>query len=212
MTARYAAFAALMAAALGAPANAAGAEIAADQQCYAEAGTIRISGSGYTPSSTASVTLGGTTAGVDTDETGAFSTTLTAPATTLRHPGAQQVTLTGTDDATGTAATLALNIAKVGVDGVPSRSKPHKRITWNIAGFPGVKAMYGHWRIRGKTRGHHRMGIPKGPCGVLHVKARLIEAPILFGMWTVQFDFNRYYDKAAAPAVAQRIKVTHRFS
>jgi hypothetical protein len=211
---RHAAFAALVAAVLSAPASAAGADIAVDQECYAETvGTVTITGSGYTPSSTASVTLGGTTAGVDTDVNGAFVTTLTAPSTTLKHPGAQQLTLTGTDDTTGAAATTAVNIARTGVDGVPSRSRPHKRITWNIAGFPGTKPIYGHWRIRGKTRADHRMGVPQGPCGVLHAKARQIEAnQILFGLWTVQFDFNRHYDKHATPRATVQITVSRTFS
>jgi hypothetical protein len=213
MTAKHAAFAALVTAVLSAPASAAGAEIAIDQECYAEGGTITISGTGFTPSSTASVTLGGTTGGVTTDETGAFTASLDAPSTTLKHPGAQPATLTATDDTTAAAATATVNIAKTGVDGVPGQSKPHKRITWNLAGFPGTKPIYGHWRIKGKTRADHRMGVPQGPCGVLHVKARQIEADhVLFGIWTVQFDFNRHYDKHATPRATVKINVFRTFT
>jgi hypothetical protein len=214
MTARGAVLAALVATALSAPASASAAAIAVDQECYAEKiGAIAISGSGYTPNSTASVVLGATTAGVATDINGNFTANMTAPPTTLKHPGAQQLTLTGTDDTTAAAATTTVNIAKTGVDGIPAKSKPHKRIMWNIAGFPGTKPVYGHWRIRGKTRADHRMGVPKGPCGVLHVKARQIEASrILFGLWTVQFDFNRHYDKFATPRASVKITVFKTFS
>jgi hypothetical protein len=211
MTARYAAYA--VAAVLGAPASASAADVAVDQECYAEGGTMVVSGAGYTPSSIATLTLDGTTSAADTDSTGAFSTTLSAPTTSLKHPGAQQFGLSTRDVTSGAEANTTINVAKTGVDGVPAKSKPHKRITWNIAGFPGIKPIYGHWRIRGKTRADHRMGVPQGPCGVLHVKARQIEAKrVLFGLWTVQFDFNRRYDKLTTPRATVKITVFRTFS
>ena len=213
MTARYAVLTVLAIAVLSAPASASAAAIEVDQGCYAEGGLIRVTGTGYTPDSIATLTLDGTTYSADTDATGAFTTSLNAPSTTLKHPGAQPVTLGSRDTGTGEEITTTINVAKTGVDGVPGKSKPHKRITWNIAGFPGIKAIYGHWRIRGKTRADHRMGVPQGPCGVLHVKARQIEANhILFGLWTVQFDFNRRYDRGATPRATVKITVFRTFS
>ena len=211
MTARYTAYA--VAAVLGAPASAFAADVTVDQGCYGEGGTIGVSGSGYTPNSIATLTLDGTTYSADTDVNGNFTTTLSAPDTTLKHPGAQQFPLGTRDVDTGAEASTTISVAEQGVDGVPGKSKPHKRITWNIAGFPGTKPIYGHWRIRGKTRADHRMGVPQGPCGVLHVKARQIEANhVLFGIWTVQFDFNRHYDKHATPRASVRITVFRTFS
>jgi hypothetical protein len=210
MRARYAAYA--MAAVFGAPASASATDVTVDQPCYAEGRTMVVSGSGYTPNSIATVTVGGTTYSADTDATGAFTTTLSAPSTTLKHPGAQQFTVTGHDVDTNVDTNTTINVAKVGVDGVPGKSKPHKRITWNIAGFPGQKAIYGHWRFGGKTRANHRMGVPQGPCGVLKARARQIEADkVRFGLWTVQFDFNRAYDKHAAPRATVKITVFHTF-
>jgi hypothetical protein len=210
MRARYAAYA--MAAVFGAPATASAADVTVDQPCYAEGRTIMASGSGYTPNSIATLTLDGTTYSADTDATGSFSTTLSAPTTALKHPGAQQYTLSARDVDSGAETNTTINVAKTGVDGFPGQSKPHKRITWNIAGFPGQKAIYGHWRFGGKTRANHRMGVPKGPCGVLRVKARQIEAnKIRFGTWTVQFDFNRVYDKHAAPRATVKITVFRTF-
>jgi hypothetical protein len=210
MRARYAAYA--MAAVFGAPASASAADVAVDQPCYAEGRTITAAGSGYTPNSSATLTLDGTTYSADTDATGSFSTTLSAPETALKHPGAQQYTLSARDVDSGAETNTTINVAKTGVDGFPGQSKPHKRITWNIAGFPGQKAIYGHWRFGGKTRANHRMGVPKGPCGVLRVKARQIEASkIRFGTWTVQFDFNRAYDKHAAPRATVKITVFRTF-
>ena len=210
MRARHAAYA--IAAVFGAPASASAADVAVDHECYAQGRTMTVSGSGYTPNSTATVTVAAATYSTTTDETGALRTTLPAPQTGLKHHGATAFTLTAHDVAGGADATTIVNVAFVGVDGVPSRGRPHRRIMWNIAGFPNQKAMYGHWRFGGKTRANHRMGVPQGPCGVLHVKARLIEAKrIRFGTWTVQFDFNRVYDKHAAPAVGFAIKVRRRF-
>jgi hypothetical protein len=212
MTARYAVLTALATAVLSAPASASAAAIAVDQGCYAEGGLITISGSGFTPNSIATFTIGGTTSSADTDENGAFSGQIDAPDTTLKHPGAQQMTLTSKDTNTFEEVSAQVNVAKVDVDTVPAQSKPHKRITWNIAGYPNQKAMYGHWRFHGKTRGNHRMGVPQGPCGVLHVKARLLEAsPVRFGRWTEQFDFNRKYDKHAEPRIVVPITIFRTF-
>lgn len=212
MTARCAAFA--VAAALAVPAGASAAELAVDQDCYAEnVGQIEVTGSGYTPGSATTLVLGSATATVTADATGAFTAGLTPPPVSLKHPGARQLTLTATD-AVGVAASTPVNIVKPGADGVPSTSRPHRRIMWNIAGFPSSsKAVYGHWRIHGRTRANHRMGVPKGPCGVLHVRARQIEAKrVRFGIWLVQFDLNRAFDRHAVPRATVRIKVSPRFS
>jgi hypothetical protein len=212
MRARYAVLIALVPAVLSAPASASAAAITVDQGCYAEGGLITITGSGFTPNSIATFTIGGTTSSADTDANGEFTGQIDAPETSLKHPGAQQMTLTSKDTNTFEEVSTQVNVAKTGVDGVPGKSKPHKRITWNIAGFPGIKALYGHWRIHGKTRADHRMGVPQGPCGVLHVKARQIEANhVLFGIWTVQFDFNRRYDKHATPRATVKITVFRTF-
>jgi hypothetical protein len=87
------------------------------------------------------------------------------------------------------------------------------RITTYKKPTPAELKHHFHWRIRGKTRADHRMGVPQGPCGVLHVKARQIEANrVLFGTWTVQFDFNRHYDKNAAPRASVKISVFRTFT
>jgi hypothetical protein len=211
MTARCAALA--VAAALGVPAGASAAELTVDEGCYAEnVGTITVTGSGYTPGSATSLVLGTATAMATPDAAGEFTATLTPPPTSLKHPGAQQLMLTGTDGA-GVAASTPVNLVKPGVDGVPTTSRPHQTITWNIAGFPSQKAVYGHWRIHGKTRANHRMGVPNGPCGVLHVRARQIEAKrVRFGTWLVQFDLDRLYDRHTVPRATVKIKVSRTFS
>ena len=210
MRARYAAYA--MAAVFGAPASASAADVTVNQECYAENGSIRVDGSGYSPNSIATLTLDGTTSSADTDATGTFSTVLTAPVTSLEHPGAARYTLSTRDVDSGAETSTTIMVAKVGVDAFPLTAKPHARITWFFGGLPSQKAIYGHWRFGGKTRANHRMGVPKGPCGVLRVKARQIEASkIRFGTWTVQFDFNRVYDKHAAPRATVKITVFRTF-
>ena len=210
MRARYAMFA--LAALFGAPGSASAADVSIDQTCYVEGKPIVASGSGYTPNSTATLTLADATYSADTDATGAFSTTITAPASTLKHPGAQQYGLSVRDAGSGAETSTSVNVAKIGVDAFPVQAKPHSRITWYLAGFPSQKAIYGHWRFGGRTRANHRMGRPQGPCGVLKVRARQIEAAqIRFGIWTVQFDHNRTYDAHAVPRVSVRINVYRTF-
>ena len=211
MRARYAAYA--LAAVFGAPASASAADVTVNQECYAENGSIRVDGSGYSPNSIATLTLDGTTSSADTDATGTFSTVLTAPVTSLEHPGAARYTLSTRDVDSGAETSTTIMVAKVGVDAFPLTAKPHARITWFFGGLPSQKAIYGHWRFGGKTRANHRMGQPQGPCGVLKVRARQIEArKIRFGKWTVQFDHNRGYDKLAKPRVKVTINVFRTFA
>jgi hypothetical protein len=202
-----------MATVFGAPASASAADVTVNQECYAENGSIRVDGSGYSPNSIATLTLDGTTSSADTDATGTFSTVLTAPVTSLEHPGAARYTLSTRDVDSGAETSTTIMVAKVGVDAFPLTAKPHARITWFFGGLPSQKAIYGHWRFGGKTRANHRMGQPQGPCGVLKVKARQIEArKIRFGKWTVQFDHNRGYDKLAKPRVKVTINVFRTFA
>ncbi|TML09353.1 MAG: hypothetical protein E6G41_00235 [Actinobacteria bacterium] len=211
MRARCAAYA--VAAVVGAPASASATDVAVDQPCYAQGRAMEVSGSGYTPNSIATLTVGGTTTSADTDATGAFTTSLSAPMTALELPGAVQFTLAAHDVDSGADTSTTINVARVGVDALPRTAKPHARITWYLAGFPSQKAIYGHWRFGGKTRANHRMGFPSGPCGVLTAKARQIEAKrIRFGTWTVQFDHNRVYDKHAQPSVIAKVRVSRTFA
>ena len=101
---------------------------------------MTVSGTGYTPNSVATLTLDGTTSAADTDATGAFSTQLIAPTTSLKHPGAQQFALSTRDVDTGAEATTNINVAKLGVDAFPLTAKPHARITWYLAGFPSLRS------------------------------------------------------------------------
>jgi hypothetical protein len=207
MNAKHAVLAALVAGALAAPASASAATVSVNQDCFAENSDITLTGSGFTPNAIVTLTLDGTTSAVDSDATGAFVTTLTAPSLAMKHPGAQQVTISVRDTTSGEELATPVNVARLGVDAFPARSRPHKRITWYITGFVG-RALYGHWRFKGKTRADHRMGVPKGPCGVLKVKARQIEASrVRFGLWTVQFDFNKHYKRGASPRTAVTVNV-----
>jgi hypothetical protein len=207
MKAKHAVLAAFAVGALAAPATASAAAVSVNQQCFAENSDITLTGSGFTPNAIVTLTLDGTTSSVDSDATGAFVTTLTAPSLALKHPGAQQVTIGVRDTTSGEELSTPVDVAKAGVDAFPARARPHKRITWYITGFVG-RAVYGHWRFKGRTRADHRMGVPKGPCGVLKVKARQIEARrVRFGHWTVQFDFNKHYKPGASPRAAVTVNV-----
>jgi hypothetical protein len=207
MKAKHVVLAMLATGALAAPATASAATVSVNQECFAENDDITLTGSGFTPNTTVTLTLDGTTSAVDSDATGAFVTTLTAPELALKHPGAQQVTISVRDTTSGEELATSVNVAKTGVDAFPTRSRPHKRITWYITGFVG-SAVYGHWRFKGRTRADHRMGVPKGPCGVLKVKARQIEASrVRFGLWTIQFDFNKHYKPNASPRTAVTVNV-----
>ncbi|PZR52140.1 hypothetical protein DNL40_13070 [Xylanimonas oleitrophica] len=90
--------------------------LAVDPGQVEQGGTVTVSGSGYTPESTVTVQLTdtagepvGAPVTVTTDADGAFTTPLTVPADTV--PG--DLTVVGTDEATGTPAEAPLTVVAV---------------------------------------------------------------------------------------------------
>jgi hypothetical protein len=209
----------VLAAALGvtflvAASPASAATLTANQACFIEGLDIGLTGSGFAPAAPIEVagdqiaTSG--SAGVD----GSFQTPVKAPLLGTTKPASKTFTITATDTATNTTASVDVLVATGAFTTSGGFKSPKVKRTWTFSGLfqrPG-KPIYGHFRHNGKTYANYRFGVPQGPCGLLKRKAPLIPArSIPTGSWKVQVDFKRSYDAKATPRLTGSTSVIRTF-
>jgi hypothetical protein len=199
---------------LAAASPASAATLTADQGCYIEGFTMGLSGAGFAPAASISlegdqIALSGP-AGAD----GTFQTPVKAPLLGTTKPATKTFTVTATDPATGTTASVDVRVATAVFSTSTGFKSPRASRTWKFSGLfqrPG-KPIYGHFRHGGKTFANYRFGIPQGPCGTLKRKAPGIPARrVPAGQWKVQVDFNRTYDPKATPRLTGSTTVVTTF-
>jgi hypothetical protein len=193
------------------PASAANAgTVALDKPCYVPQQTMVATGAAFTPG--APLTLGGDTVfpPATADPAGAFQVPLTAPLT--GKAGArptdvvtQTLTVTDTVDPAQNAS-VPYQVANFAVDRGASRN-PRSVRKWYFSGFPTGKAIYGHFRFKGKTASNYRFGTAAGPCGLLSKRAPGIPGRVRTGTWTLQVDTRKTYSATTVPALRGTISV-----
>lgn len=200
---------------LAAAAPAGAATLVADKECYIAEGAMQLTGSGFgagAPINVAGeqIALSGN-AGPD----GAFSATVRAPLLGTIKPAAKRYTVTATDPASSTSASVDINVANAAFSTSTGFKSPKAKRTWKFSGLfqnPG-KPIYGHFRHGGKTYANYRFGVPTGPCGTLTRKAPGIPArTVPSGSWTVQVDFKRSYSANTTPRLTGTTTVFKTFS
>jgi hypothetical protein len=193
------ALAAVAGALVAVPAAASAATIVVAPHCYlanrSGGQTIQISGSGFTPNSTATVTGNhGFLAQSTTDGSGNFIAQGQTPYLGFQHPGAGTLKLTARDNATSqNAPTISVPIAQAGVDLAPTTAKPKHKVTWRFAGLQPGKKVYGLWRFHGSLKGRKLMGKGHGACGLLKSHSHFIEGNTRYGTWVVTFDYSKHF-------------------
>jgi hypothetical protein len=199
------------AAALSPAAAAQASTITLDRACYVPRQSMVATGSGFTPGS--QLALGGDHVfpTATADPAGAFTIGLAAPptgTTGARPSSVSTQTLTATNPADpAQTASLRYRVANFDVDRGAS-TNPRSTRTWYFSGFPTGSAIYGHFRLKGKTVANHRFGRATGPCGLLHARARGIPVKQLrTGTWTLQIDGRQHYRQSTLPALVLRISV-----
>lgn len=201
-TTRIALVAACGATLLGLAAPAGAATLAPNQACYVADGPMQLAGAGFAPG--APISLAGEQIALsgNADPAGAFSATVKAPLLGTIKPAVKSFRVTATDAAAGTSAEAVVNVANAVFSTSTGFKSPQAKRTWKFTGLfqkPG-KPIYGHFRHGGKTYANYRFGVPKAPCGTLTRKAPGIPgSSIPSGSWTVQIDFERSYNRKAAP-------------
>ena len=192
------------AAALMAVPAASAATLQTNAGCYQETQEVVLSGSGYAPLSTVTVTRDGTPLGTaQADSNGAFQRKFATPERPSRDRE-HLYTLTATDAVN--SATTQYRSTKVFADFSPGTGDPTRlRVRFNIFGFGLANpraTVYLHYvrRSTGKVRRTIALGPVRGACGVIR-RTRLFKlfpfAPER-GTWSLQFDTVRRYEQATS--------------
>jgi hypothetical protein len=182
--------------AVAAPANApAAANLAVDppKACYRSGETLTLLGTGYSPSGSVDVTRDGAAVGpLDADGSGAFEAELT-----LGLGGGRRTrTYTATDrsDPALTASAVIL-VTAVDVRLRPLDGAPGRMLSVAARGFKPGGMLWAHVRRQGGGGGvkNLRIGRPRGDCGTLRTRRRLLPANAPDGRYRIQFDDHRAF-------------------
>jgi hypothetical protein len=214
--------AAALAAASDAGAASAAPTIATKIPCVANLGiggalTVPVTGSGFSPNgvvalstSTASESAPKQLASVRADASGNISSRVDPPAFHTGSTVDQSFTLNAVDSANpANTATSTFRQVRFGFDTRPSTGRPARRVTYTARGFLPGKAVYAHFRFRGKTRRDVRVGIARSPCGIASRKMRLLPTKTRFGTWTVYMDQAPTYSKRTLLQAKGSIVIGH---
>jgi hypothetical protein len=194
---------ATLAAAFAAPAAHA-ATLATDTRCYQETQDVVVSGMGFTPMGTVSITRDGAPFGTaNADATGNFQAKFAAAE--LPRDQRESVTSLAATDAALNTATVRYRTTKVYADFTPDEGDPKTlTVRFEVAGFGLLRrhaSVYLHYVSPGKkVRRTVRLGTAIGTCGVIRKtrERHLFPFPAERGKWILQFDTNKKYTRATS--------------
>jgi hypothetical protein len=194
-------------------AQASAATLAANKPCYVNAGeaaAMTITGSGFAPLVSVTLSGGGTSGTATSDAAGNVS--IQAPAPQLRSvtPGQKTSTLTATD-ANGTSAQVKVQSANLAVATKPGsvRNVAKDKVTFRFSGFVPGKHIFGYYLSK-KVVGKTKFAKAQGPCGMLKQKALLFPGGHpKKDSYKVTFESSGTYDKNAFPRVTGMLQILH---
>jgi hypothetical protein len=162
--------------------------------CYSSGESVLLSGSGFTPQGTVTLSAGGqqlTT--IDADLDGGFTVRVQAPDALFGTVHLRFVATDRTTPALSDGATV--RIADTDVVVTPEIAGPSDLRRIRGWGFFGADAVYAHVKRHGAARARNiRLGSPRGACGTLNTQRRLFPHDPRPGAYTLQFDtLRRYY-------------------
>lgn len=192
--------------ALGAPAAASAATLAAlpERACYRSGQSIGLVGSGFTPSSSISITADGTAVTGGTAD-GAGNLIAGLP---LGLATGQVLSTFTAFDQTNTAnyASVQLRVTALEARLRPRRVRPNRKMRIRARGFTSGRVLYAHVFRRGFRR-NVKVGRLKGDCHDLSVRRRLVKRGMRRGAYKVQFDTRKRFSKKTAVQVRSTLKV-----
>jgi hypothetical protein len=166
--------------------------------------TVPIVGSGFSPhgdvalsTSTASNPAPKNLASVRADANGNIAGRVDPPAFRSDSTMQQSFNLIAIEVANpANTATSTFREVRFGFDTRPSTGRPARRVTYTARGFLPGKAVYAHFRFRGKTRRDVKVGVATAPCGIVSKKMRLLPTKTRFGRWSIFMDQAPTYSKS----------------
>lgn len=203
--------AAALPAAIAIPAPASAATIASTVPCVASLGvgvapTLRLTGTGFTPNAAVAIRTSSPSSPtprilttVTTRPDGTFATATDPPPFNSGATLDQSFNLLAGDtkNPTNTASSTYRQV-RFGFDAKPSTGRPDRTVTYTARGFPPPGgAVYAHFRFGGRTRRTVRLGIPRGPCGIVSRRMALLPTTTRFGTWTIFMDQSPVFRKSS---------------
>jgi hypothetical protein len=166
--------------------------------------TLPVVGSGFSPNGV--VSLSTTTASspspkdlgsVNADPNGNVDSRVDPPVFRSTSTVMQSFNLIAIDAANpANTATSTFRQVRFGFDANPDNGRPARRVTYTARGFLPGKAVYAHFRFRGRTRRNVKLGLAGEPCGIVSKKMRLLPTKTRFGRWTIYMDQAPTYSKS----------------
>ena len=180
------------------------ATLTTDTSCYQETQEVVVSGSGFAPDATVSITRDDAPFGTATaDAAGNFQAKFAA-AELPREQREGVTVLTATDAALNTAASR-YRTTKIFADFSPDEGDPKTlTVRFTVSGFGLLRrhaSVYLHYVSPGKKlRRTVRLGTAAGTCGVIRRtrERHLFPFPAERGRWILQFDTNKKYTRATS--------------
>lgn len=207
----------LAAAALSLPAGASAATITSASPCpRVVPGVVErvlpLSGGGFTPNSAIRFTADDQPVGsAVADAAGNFAAPLFPPSFSSSRRNLQTFQIAAVDSAGVAAPAIAQAVVRLSV-GLPSRSRPTRRVAFRAYGFDPGGAVYLHVRRGGRTRGSYRIGTADQPCGRASRRLRYMPlrrySPGSYDYWFTQ---TPRYDRRAVPVVRARLTIFRTF-
>jgi hypothetical protein len=185
---------------LAAPATAAAATLDANDSCFFNTQLARLSGTGFAPDSPITFSVNGKQLNETATSTAAGDVQVKYdPPRTRRE---RKLVISATDAEGTTAGTTIFASAKRKVTARPRRSSNVRkwRAVFRLFGFGSGKAFIHYVDPDGEMRKTVRLGRLEGRCGRLKTPERRVmpfDNP-QFGLWRLQFDARRRYDKDIA--------------
>ena len=194
--------------------------------CYrnvlsAKAPAMIVTGTGYTPGDSVSVTSsdGSVDASTTANPAGVIALKTNPPRPSFTAPVAKTLTLTASDNAATGATTTAstpVMVAPLGFSHGSTKKAPGLRALtedtdWAFSGFAPGRTVYAHYTIKGRQVARQAFGRAAGPCGLLRARRRLYPATPHTNSYPLQVDSVRRYSKRTALRVLGRVSLQLEF-
>jgi hypothetical protein len=194
------------------PAASAAGTVATGRACYAAEGTqgvkIGVTGSGFTPGEDVFAQIpapGGLAGFVETQvqADGTISATVRHVYPSSIDPVAEKMKMQVKGVLSGQIlAESTFRVTNLAVATKPPTAPYHKVVKYIFAGFRPGKPIFGHYSRHGHLVLTHKFGKAKGPCGILHTKAKLFPGHTpARAKYKVQFDDSKKLKKKVHPKI-----------
>jgi hypothetical protein len=170
---------------------------------------LTIVGSGFTPGQVVPIQRGARTFYTVAEDTGVFTALVSVlDRLQLTPPKSSPLDIVATDPLLGPSNALRVRTAPLEFAATPKRTRPSNNVTFRFSGFEPDRAIYAHYRFRGRVRANVRMGRASNPCGLL--TARRDQIPVSdpeIGLWRIQFDHRATFSPRATPRIGATVNV-----